>query len=114
MVSILYFYRPINKILGFSRETLAAVIEGCERLRCRNFIGTAEHPHASTSDDVECFSSILRNTVSLNFTTKQVFYNFLKVALEFTKRLDPDLPFYYHISSHSRHILMKHLEKGKS
>ena len=27
---------------------------------------------------------------------------FRKVCIEFTKRLDPDLPFYYHTSSHSR------------
>ena len=106
MVSILYFYRPINKVLGFSRETLAAVItniEGREWLRRSHFVGAAEHPRASTSDDIECFFSMLRDTIGLNFTTKQVFFNFRKVALEFTKRLDPDLPFYYHTSSHSKY-----------
>lgn len=46
---------------------------------------------------------MLRDTIGLNFTKKQVLYNFRKVALEFTKRLDPDLPFYYHTSSYNRY-----------
>ena len=38
-----------------------------------------------------------------NFTTKQVRFGFRKACVEFKKkRLDPDLPFYYHTSSHSR------------
>ena len=62
-----------------------------------------EHPRASTSDDVECFFSMMRDTVGQNFTTKQVQTDgFHKVCLEFTKRLDPDLPFYYHTSTHTR------------
>lgn len=48
------------------------------------------------------FFSIMRDTIGANFTTKQVKFVFRKVALEFEKRLDPDLPFYYHISSHTR------------
>lgn len=32
----------------------------------------------------------------------QVLYGWRKVTFEFTKRLDPDLPFYYHTSTHSR------------
>jgi hypothetical protein len=104
--SLLEVNRPIKNVLGFSRETLAAVItniEGRECLRRLNSDGAPEHPRASTSDDVECFFCMLRDTIGLNFTTKQVFFNFRKVALEFTKRLDPDLPFYYHTSSHSRY-----------
>ena len=85
---------------------MAAVItniEGREWVRRLNLDGAPEHPRASTSDDVECFFSMLRDAIGLNFTTKQVFYSFRKVTLEFTKRLDPDLPFYYHTSSHTRY-----------
>ena len=32
----------------------------------------------------------------------QVMFGWRKVALEFTKRIDPELPFYYFTSSHSR------------
>ena len=97
--------RPINKVLGFSRETLVAVItniEGRESNRRLNIMSEPENPRASTSDDVECFFSIMRDSIGANFTTKQVKFGFRKVALEFEKRLDPDLPFFYHTSSHTR------------
>ena len=61
-----------------------------------------EHPRASSTDDVECFFSVLRDSVGQNFTTKEVKFGFRKACVELTKRLDPDLPFYYHTSSHTR------------
>lgn len=105
---IKYFYicRPINKVLGFSKETLVALItniEGREWCRRLNHLRKPEHPRASTSDDVECFFSMMRDALGQNFTSKEVQYGFRKVAFEFSKRLDPDLPFYYHTSSHSRY-----------
>ena len=96
----IYMYmqcRPINNVLGFSKETLVAVItniEGRECLRRLNRMGRAEHPRASTSDDVECFFSMMRDSIGQSFTAKQVQYGFRKVTLEFMKRLDPDLPFF--------------------
>jgi len=62
-----------------------------------------ERPRASTTDDVECFFSMMRDNIVLNFTTKQVKFNVRKVYGEFTKRLDPELPFYYYTSAHSRY-----------
>lgn len=44
----------------------------------------------------------MRDTIGANFTTKQLKFGFRKVTLEFEKRLDPHLPFYYHTSSHTR------------
>ena len=101
------FPRPVNNILGFSKETLVAIttnIEGREwRRRMSNKRGNhPEHPRASTSDDVECYFSMMRDTIGQNFTVKQVQYGFRKVCLEFMKRLDPDLPYFYHTSSHTR------------
>ena len=103
----LYFltYRPINNVLGFSRETLVAVItniEGREWSRRLNKLGKAENPRASTSDDVECLFSMMRDAIGQNFTAKQVQFGFRKVARELEKRLDPELPFYYHTSHHTR------------
>ncbi len=37
-----------------------------------------EHPRASTSDDVECFFSVMRDNLGKNFTLKEVKYNFRK------------------------------------
>ena len=43
------------------------------------------------------------DAIGQNFTVKQVKYGFRKEYTEFTKRLDPDLPYYYHTSSHTRY-----------
>lgn len=61
-----------------------------------------EHPRSSSTDDVECFFSVLRDLVGLNFTLKQAQFAWRKVCLEFQKRIDDDLPFYYFTSSHDR------------
>ena len=100
--------RPINNILGFSRETLVAVITNIEgrewcRRYCAGMARKPEHPRASTTDDVECFFSMMRDTIGKDFTNKQVQFGFRKVAMEFSKRMDPGLPFYYHTSSHTRY-----------
>ena len=95
-------------MLGFSKETLTALIsniKGREWHR-REFINNnllLEHPRASSTDDVECFFSMMRDTIGKNFTTKEVKYGIRKVYAEFVKRVDPDLPFYYHTSSHQRY-----------
>ena len=99
--------RSINNVLGFSRETLVAVIANIESREWRRIENIRskrkpEHPRASSTDDVECFFSIMRDSIGKNFTTKQVKVGFRKACLEFTKRLDPDLPFFYHTSSHTR------------
>lgn len=47
--------------------------------------------------------SIMRDTIGRNFTTKQVKFGFRKVCAELRKRLDPDLPYYYHTSAHTRY-----------
>ena len=70
----------MNNILGFSRETLIAVItniEGREHLRRQriNSRSPLENPRASSTDDVECFFSMMsffsmmRDTIGQNFTT---------------------------------------------
>ena len=58
-----------------------------------------EHPRASTTDDVECFFSMLRDHVGKHFTVRQVQLEFRKLSMEFLKIMDP---FYYFTSAHDR------------
>ena len=44
-----------------------------------------EHPRAATTDDVECFFSILRDSVGKYFTVKQLQYTKRKLGIEFIK-----------------------------
>ena len=59
------------------RETLIGVTAGIEtRLWKHSFNATKqippEHPRSSTTDDVECFFSVLRDCVGKDFTLKLV------------------------------------------
>ena len=103
-----FYFRSLSGICGFTRETLIAIttnIESREHKRCSNAnLGLSpEHPRASTSDDVECFFSVLRDTLGKDFTLKRVQYEWRKACIEFTKRQDPHLPFYYYTSAHDRY-----------
>lgn len=71
------YYRPINGVRGFTRETMIALAADIETRQWRhNYLLTIglppEHPRSSTTDDVECFFSILRDMVGKDFTLKQV------------------------------------------
>ena len=62
---------------GFTRETLIALAANIESREWRRQYNQdhdipAEHPRASTTDDVECFFSVLRDTVEADFTLKEV------------------------------------------
>ena len=59
-----------------------------------------ENPRASNTDDMECFFSVMRDHIGANFTLKQAQFGWRKVCLEFQKRIDADLPFYYFTSAH--------------
>lgn len=75
ITSILFAYcRRIDNVLGFSRETLAALIaniEGREWCRIENIRSgwKPEHPRASSFNDVECFFSMMRDSIGQDFTT---------------------------------------------
>ena len=71
------FCRPVNQVRGFTRETLIALAADIETRQWRRAFLLVnglppEHPRASTTDDVECFFSILRDTVGKDFKLKQV------------------------------------------
>ena len=44
----------------------------------------------------------MRDNIGKIFTLKEVKFNFRKVCLEFWKRIDPNLPYFYHTSAHHR------------
>lgn len=92
---------------GFTRETLIAVTTNIEsrefqRRRIAETGGDIEHPRASTTDDVECFFSILRDNLGKDFTLKHVQFEWRKLCVEYMKRIDPALPFYCYTSAHDR------------
>ena len=64
--------------------------------------GMLENPRAGTTDDVECMFSIMRDLTGKHFMLREARYTWRKVCIEFAKRLDPDLGFYYFTSSHDR------------
>lgn len=97
----------MSTIRGFTRETLIALtttIESREWMRRKNvsLYLPPEHPRSSTTDDVECFFSLLRSMIGNHFTVKDVQITWRKLCIEFTKRLDKDLPFFYSTSKHER------------
>ena len=92
---------------GFTREVLIAVISHIEtyelrRIELLNYSLPPEHPRASTTDDVECFFSVVRDSVGKNFTLKQVKFSWRKICNEHQKRNDSDLPYFYYTSNHDR------------
>ena len=71
---VLYF-RPIENVCGFLRETVIEVttnIESQEMRRCQNEeIGYAEHPRAGGTDDLETFFGLTHPYLGNVFTLKQ-------------------------------------------
>ena len=62
---------------GFSRETLIALAANIKsrELRRQYILDNdlpLEHPRASMTNDIECFFSVLRDTVGKDFTLKEV------------------------------------------
>ena len=70
-------FRDISRMQGLTREVVVALIANVESRNWRDSYSTEhgialEHPRSSTTDDVECFFSILRDMVGASFTLKQV------------------------------------------
>lgn len=70
-------YREIAGIRGLTREVVNALCADIESREWRHTFLESQglppaHPRSSTSDDVECFFSILRESVGKDFIVKQV------------------------------------------
>lgn len=61
-MSVIYFYRPIKELCGFSRETVIAVTSNIESMEFRTRqnaeVGYEEHHRAGTTDDVEAIIAL--------------------------------------------------------
>ena len=95
------------KVLGFTREIVIALTTNIESVEWKRREYSAlqrpmENPRSSTTDDVECMFSIMRDLTGKHFTLREAKYTWRKVCIEFLKRLDPDIGFYYFTSSHDR------------
>ena len=102
-------FRLPRKARGFTREVLIALtttIESKEWIRRRNWCQNMppEHPRSSSTDDVECFFSLLRSMIGNHFTVKDVRFVWRKLCNEFSKRLNRELPFFYCTSKNERFI----------
>ena len=94
-------------VLGFTRETVIALttnIESIEWKRRENaqLKRKQENPRSSTTDDVECMFSIMRDLTGKHFTVREAKRTWRKTCIEFAKRMDPDIGFYYFTSAHDR------------
>ncbi|XP_066296437.1 uncharacterized protein [Branchiostoma lanceolatum] len=92
--------RRVERLCGFSRETIIGItsnIDSQERRRLQNEeIGFHEHPRAGTTDDVECFFSILHHKSRGQLVTLKEFkYYWRKLVKQFCERMDTDRPYYY-------------------
>lgn len=81
------------KVRGFTREVLIALtttIESKEWITRQNVLLNMppEHPRSSSTDDVECFLSLLRSMIGNHFTVKEVQVVWRKLCNEFSKRLN--------------------------
>ena len=61
-----------------------------------------EHPRASSSDDVEGFFSLLHGILGPVFDLKQFYDESRKILNEFSKRINPVLPFFYWYGKNER------------
>lgn len=94
-------------MLGFTRATVYALVTGIESIEWKRreyaSIGQKSENHRSgTTDDVECMFSVMRDLTGKHFTLREAQYTWRKACIELSKRLDPDLGFYY-FSSRDRH-----------
>ena len=94
---------PVKAIRVFSRETVTALLANIEsqkfqRRQAAETHPAPEHPRASSSDDFECFFSILYTQLGQHYDIKTIQQRWRPICNEFLKRIDPDLPFYYHTS----------------
>ena len=61
-----------------------------------------EHPRAGSTDDVEGIFAFLHELLGRIFDEKAFHDTFPKVMLEYTKRCDPDLPFFHYTGGNDR------------
>ena len=75
-------------VLGFTRETVYALTTGIESVEWKrreyaSLCYQPENPRSSTTDDVECMFSIMRDLTGKHFTLREARYTWRKSCIEF-------------------------------
>jgi hypothetical protein len=101
-------YRKIDGICGLTRETIIGLIENLESREIRRVEYQAqgmpfEHPRASSTDDVEGLFALMHDMLGDIFNIKQFTDAQPKILNEFTKKIDPECPFYYWTGTKERY-----------
>lgn len=99
--AFLGFCRPIKGICGLTREIIVGLVANLETRQQRREEYTErdlppEHPRASSTDDVEGIIALFHEVIGVVFDTKEFYDEFPKIMNEFSKKSDPNLPFYYY------------------
>lgn len=110
MFGILFldFYMSIKGICGLTREIIVGVVANLETRQQRREEYSErnlppEHPRASSTDDVEGIIALFHDVIGVIFDTKEFYDEFPKIMNEFSKKSDPNLPFYYWIGHQTRY-----------
>ena len=61
------------------------------------------HPRASSTDDVEGIIALFHEVIGVVFDIKEFYDEFPKIMNEFSKKSDPNLPFYYWTGHQTRY-----------
>ncbi len=70
-----FIYRPTKGVLGYTHETVVALTTNIlsrewSRRHYANTQHNPEHPRSSTTDDVECLFSIMRDLAGKHYTVR--------------------------------------------
>ena len=77
--------RDVASVCGLTRESLIVVTTDIESREFRRIERASmnlppEHPCSATTDDVDCFFSVMRGMIGEDFSLKQVKFGFRKVT----------------------------------
>ena len=100
-------YRSIKRIKGMTREVIVAITTNIESQEFRRRYGEQkglppEHPRAGSTDDVEGIFAFFHELLGPIFDEKAFHDALPKVMLEYTKKCDPDLPFFHYSGVNER------------
>jgi hypothetical protein len=101
-------FRRLKGICGLTREVVVGLIANLEsrELRRQEYMFRdlpPEHPRSSSTDDVEGFIALLHEMLGPIFDLKQFHSELPKILNEFSKRIDPDLPYFYWTGAKQRY-----------
>ena len=106
-VTCFVLYRPIKRIKGVTREVIVAIATNIESYEFRLSYGEEKglppkHPRAGSTDDIEEIFAFFHELLGPIFDEKAFHDACQKVMLEYTKKCDPELPFFHYTEVNER------------